>query len=241
MRWVERSTDVHGGDDGEHERLDERHEDLEGGECYETTEGQRLKNEHPTGGYGDRQHGEGHEKNVTSELVGEETDGVAERAKNKGREQLDAAHDWLEQEWHIRRPRNVFDVGKAVVLEANRYEHGPCDKGYDDWSAHASVGWHLEERDDLGDVPEEDKQEERDEQWQVGQTIWTNRRQHDLLLDKLNDRLGHGANARWNEALLLSSQHEHDRRDDYREHMRQCDLVKADSIDDWLPLDQVGQ
>ena len=241
MGWMKCSADVHGGDDGEYECLNQRHEDLECGEGHEAAEGEDFKDVHPARCDRDTQDRKGDEQDVASEHVCKQTNGVAERAKDEGREQLDCPHERTKRKRNARWPRDVFEVRDAVVLHTDGDEHRPRNECNNNRSTHPSVGWHLEERDDLGDVPEEDKQEERDEQWQVGQTIWTNRRQYDLLLDKLNDRLGHGANARWNEALLLSSQHEHDRRDDHREHMRQCDLVKADSIDDWLLLDQVGQ
>ena len=164
MSWVQSATDVYGGKNGEYESLDEGHKDLKGGEGDQASEGERPDDQQEAAERGDRQYGERHEQDVAGEHVGEQTHAVAERAKQKGREQLDEAHERPQEHGNIRRPRNVFDIAKSVVLDPDASEYHQRDQCQHEWTAHAAVGWHLEERDYLGDVADEHEDEEGQQQ-----------------------------------------------------------------------------
>jgi len=241
VRWVEGSTDVHSGDNREHEGLDQRYEDLKRREGNEATKGEDLENVHPARGDSNAEHGERDKQDVTGEHVCEQTDSVAEGPEDERREQLDRPNEWTECDRNAARPRDVFEVGKAVVLDAHCDEHGPRDEGDYHRAAHASVGWHLEERDDLGDVSKEHEQEERQEKGKVDQAVGADGWENDLLLDEFDGSFSDRPDARWNQRLLPRCQQEDNRRDDDGEHVSQRDLVEADRIDDRLPFDEIGQ
>ena len=77
MSWVQGATDVHGGENGEYERLDEGHEDLEGGKCDQATEGEGPDDQEESAERGDREDRERYEQDVTGEHVCEQTHAVA--------------------------------------------------------------------------------------------------------------------------------------------------------------------
>ena len=117
MSWVQGATDVHGGENGEYECLNEGHEDLKGGECDQATESERPDDQEESAERRDREDRERYEQNVASQHVCEQTHAVAERTEQERREQLDEAHQRAQEDGNVRRPRNVLDIGETVVLD----------------------------------------------------------------------------------------------------------------------------
>ncbi len=224
---VQRQRDVDGRQQAEDERLDQRHHDLEAGEADEGGEAEGQDHGEGRGlEQGDAQHAEGHEQDVTGEHVGEETDGQAERAEEEGREELDRGDQDVEGLGHAgREQRRLHEAAEALGLDADGDEGDPGDQRQDHRIGHACVGRHLEGRDDLEDVAEEDEEEHAQQEGEVLHALRPDRRHDDLLLDELDRALDDVLQAAGHEVLLRGE--EEDRRDQHGEHADQGDFVEG--------------
>ena len=249
---MQRAADVYGSQDGEYETLDEAHTDFEGGESGEADEraepGERLDDE---AGYaaeqlGERSNGEHAERDqqdVAGQHVGEQTDGVAEWASNEDREELDeaheAAHDGVLDSW---RPHDVFEVGGAVVLDTDGDEHHPDGECKQQRPGHAGVARHVEERNDLEEVADEDEEEQCRQQRHIGLVAVTDTGLGDLLFDELDDAFGEHPDLRWVISRAAPSHHEDDGwygKGDQRDQRDLVELENGSVAKDRRPVHQV--
>ena len=77
-----------------------------------------------------------------------------------------------------------------MVLDADGNEHRPDGERHEQRAGHASVGWHVEERDDLEQVADGNEQEQCGQQRHVRLVAVTDAGLSDLFFDELDDALG---------------------------------------------------
>jgi len=98
---VSRSTDIHRSQDREDVGLQEGHQHFESGEEDEHEQWQHTHRDECRIAFsleqGLGQQCEGHEQNVTSQHVGEKTNGERERAHQEGRNEFDRCHQDVER------------------------------------------------------------------------------------------------------------------------------------------------
>ena len=127
------ATDVYGSENDEDVRLQEGDQNLE---CREEDEHEERQNSH-----GDesrvalgleerlRQHGEGHEKDVTGEHVGEQSHRKGERADEEGRDEFDRGDQDVQRLGYPGWKQRTLEVAETLVLEAGSDEHHPDEQG----------------------------------------------------------------------------------------------------------------
>ena len=125
------TTDVHGGEDREDVSLQERDENLERGEEHQHEERQNAdRNQGNVAALNQflREKGKGHEKDVTGEHVGKQTNCQRERTHEERRDELDRRHKNVERPRYPRREERVLEISEALMLETNADEDNPDEQ-----------------------------------------------------------------------------------------------------------------
>ena len=108
---------------------------------------------------------------MTRQHVGEESDGQRERANDERREKFDRDHERQERLRHAGRRNRVPEVLQALVLDAHGDEIHPGEKRKHGRTSHTGVTRHVEERDDLEDVRDQDEEEQRGEVREITEPV----------------------------------------------------------------------
>ena len=221
-----RLLDVDGGEDGEHVRLDEGDEDLDGVDHEQDEREQHARQRRQDVGGGDllqqrldeqRDHdGERTHDDVPGEHVAEQTDGQGDRAQ-QGRDDLDDPDQDVEREADALRGQALEVADGPVGAHAARDEvdegdHGEGGGGGDG----AAAGLHA--RDDAHDVVAEDEEEQRRQEREVLLPVLADDLLAHVVLDELDAPL-HDVReqaVRDERQLALEREHDHEQQDGRR-------------------------
>src|SRR5262245_5216493 len=187
-----RPADVGGGEDGEDERLQRRHEHLETDERHADRERERREDRRrPALEHRDRAQEEHRQQEVARQEVGPESDRQGDRPDHDLRDELDRHEQRIEPRRGPRRQHHVQEVAAhAVTLDPDRVVGDPCDQGHDQRERDPAVRGEVDPRDDLEDVPEEDREEERREQRHELVALGPDHLQGHVLADEAHAELG---------------------------------------------------
>ena len=178
-------------------------------------------------GRGRREHREGHEQEVAGEHVGEEPDGQGEGAHEEDRDELDRGHQQVKRLGHARREERAPEVAEEpLTLDADDDEQDVGEERQEQRVGHPGVHRHLDAREHLPDVADEDEEEHGNEQGRELEPLGADRRHDDLLLDHLHRALGDVLHTRRDELALAGRQEEDGQRDRHRDEVQQGDLVE---------------
>ena len=118
-------------------------------------------------------HGEGDEQQVAGEHVGEEPDRERERPGDEDRDELDRRHQDVDRPSGT--PGGKHDVlevaDEALVLDADEVVDHPDQQRQEHRQRDAGVHRHLDDRDDLPDVADEDEAEQRQQERRVTEAV----------------------------------------------------------------------
>jgi hypothetical protein len=225
--------DVHRRKDGEDVRLEESHQNLECGDADQHDQRQDShRHQETSGGLSQEQRfaeqAEGDEEDVASHQVGHETHRQRERGHEDGRDEFDQAHQRLQEHRHSGRPQQVGEVAETLVLDAGPDERGPHQQRQCQRNRQTGGGWHLQDRNDAGQVGQVDEDEQAHQERGPTQSLLANRLHDDAVLDEIDDRLGKVPHAAGSLGVVLARGQIEDRQPDQgREDGDQPDLVEG--------------
>ena len=179
------------------------------------------------------------EQQVAGEHVGEESNGLRERAHDQDLHELDRRDEEVEGPGHARREHRVLEVADGTLLrDAHDEVDDPHEQGHEHRQCDACVHRHLRARDDPPDVEGEDEREQREEERRELHAVGADRLEDDAVVHEVDRRLGDVLHALRDERLLAAARvHDPEHQRDRHPH-EDDDLVDAERSR--RPLDDVA-
>ena len=165
---------------------------------------------------------------MTSKHVGEKSHSKRERTNDDGRNEFDWGDENVESLGYPWREQHRLEVAaKTLMLNSCTVVDNPHHECERCGQRHTCRCWHLQERNDSGNVAEINECEKREEEWCPAKAIAAHRLHNNAVLNELDCALCNVANtARSSFGALATSQHKHHGANGCRKYCDERDFIE---------------